>query len=183
MELGVERWVDSPCKPKRLNFSLLLDTHPTKNWVPSSLFWSQTIYWKKTFLIAFTVYKFSKMFVCHVHFQWRSHSLFEKLLGTKSFNIKQCPAELSARIIHIYPLSNQKCSPPLVFFVDFLSSPRTLCETLGMGRKTHPKAKNLLISPTRKIALNKFLSFLIQNEITPPSTSNFHIITLYKFHL
>ena len=57
----------------------------------------------------------------------------------------------------------------------------------GMGNsgdveKSHPTAKNLLISPTRKILLNKFTSSAIKSVIPSPSNSNFHLITLYKLH-
>ena len=52
----------------------------------------------------------------------------------------------------------------------------------GDGEESHPIAKNLLISHTRKIVLNKFTSSFIKNGIPYPSNSNFHLITLYRFH-
>ena len=53
----------------------------------------------------------------------------------------------------------------------------------GDGGESHSTAKNLLISPTRKIPFNKFTLFAIKSVIPFPSNSNFHLITLYKLHL
>ena len=43
---------ESPCKPKSLNFPLLLNITPTKKLSPP-VPWSQITYWKKNVLIAF----------------------------------------------------------------------------------------------------------------------------------
>ena len=40
-----------------------------------------------------------------MHFQFHNHDLFEKLIGIKSLNIKQCPAGFSQRIISSPPVS------------------------------------------------------------------------------
>ena len=45
----------------------------------------------------------------------------------------------------------------------------------GNGEESHPTAKNFLISPTRKIPLNKFTS-AIKNVVPSPSNINFHLI-------
>ena len=47
--------------------------------------------------------------------------------------------------------------------------------------KSYPTAKNLLISSTRKIPLNRFKSFAIKSFISSPSNSNFQVITLATF--
>ena len=51
------------------------------------------------------------------------------------------------------------------------------------GEKFHPTAKNLLISPTRKIPINKFTSSAFKSTISSLPNSDFHLITLYKLHL
>ena len=48
---------------------------------------------------------------------------------------------------------------------------------------THPTAKYLLISATRKIPLNKFTCSANKNLTPFPSNSNFPLITLYRLHL
>ena len=48
----------------------------------------------------------------------------------------------------------------------------------GYGAESHPTAKNLLISPTKKIPLNEFTSSAIKNVIPSSSDSNSHLITL-----
>ena len=53
----------------------------------------------------------------------------------------------------------------------------------GDGGKSYPTAKNLLISPIRKIPLNKFKSFAIKSYISSPSNSNFQVITRCNLHL
>ena len=53
----------------------------------------------------------------------------------------------------------------------------------GYGGKSYPTAKKLLISPIRKIPLNRFKSFGIKSFISSPSNSNFQVITLCNLHL
>ena len=161
---------------KNLNFPLLLDIPPPP--LPLSKHWStysspnrRPPLRKKIYLIAFRQI-LPKMFVCHMHFQLQNHSLFEKLLGTKSFNIRQCPAGLSTRIILLYSPSGQKCLLRLIALlpppgVDYPLSPKSLWESMGMRRESHPTAKNLLIFLTRKTRLNKFTASPIKNVIFP----------------
>ena len=49
----------------------------------------------------------------------------------------------------------------------------------GDGEESHPKAKNLLIYPTRKTPHNEFSSSAIKSVIPSPSDSNFHLFTPY----
>ena len=51
------------------------------------------------------------------------------------------------------------------------------------GEKYYPTTKNLLISPIRKIPLNRLKSFAVKSFISSPSISNFQVIILCNFHL
>ena len=51
------------------------------------------------------------------------------------------------------------------------------------GKKSYPTAKNLLISPIRKIPLKRFKSFAVKSLISSPSNSNFQLIILCNLHL
>ena len=53
----------------------------------------------------------------------------------------------------------------------------------GDGGKSYSTAKNLLISPIRKIPLNRFKSFAIKSFISSSSNSNFQVIILCNLHL
>ena len=53
----------------------------------------------------------------------------------------------------------------------------------GWGEKSYQTSKKLLISPIRKIPLNRFKSFAIKSFISSPSNSNFQVITLCNLHL
>ena len=53
----------------------------------------------------------------------------------------------------------------------------------GDGSKFYPTAKNLLVSPIRRISLNGFKVFAIKSFISSPSNSNFQVITLCNLHL
>ena len=59
----------------------------------------------------------------------------------------------------------------------------SLWVTLGMGKNPTQQAKNLLISPIRKIPLNRFKSFTVKKFISSPSNSNFQVIILFNLHL
>ena len=86
-------------------------SHPYlhKNWFLSSLPWSQATYWERNICNSFWT-SFTKFFVCGMHFQLHNHNLFEKLLGTKSLNTKQCPVGLSPKNCTLYiPLFYKKC--------------------------------------------------------------------------
>ena len=74
-----------------------------------------------------------------------------------------------------------RCYPHQVWTVS--PSPEPFWETLVMRRESHPRAKKLLILPTRKSSLNKFTSSPIKMSVIPLSYSNFHVIILYKLHL
>ena len=61
--------------------------------------------------------------------------------------------------------------------------PWTFIGNPGDGEKSYPIAKNLLISPIRKIPLNRFKSFAVKSFIFSPSNSNFQVIILCNLHL
>ena len=144
----------SPCKTRSLNFSLLLDITPSS---PSSLITVHVLE-KKEFLIAFrqilpkilpAAYIFSNTIMINLKY----------FTGNKSLSKKQCPAELSPRII------------PLNIYG----------KPWGWGRipANSQKFSNF---PTRKILLNKFTSSTVKSVIPSPSNSNFHLITPYKLY-
>ena len=64
----------------------------------------------------------------------------KKFLGTKSLDTKQCAGGLSFGIISHYP-------------------PKSLSETLGMGKNKSQQPKILLLSPTSK---NPLINLLLQ---------------------
>ena len=66
--------------------------------------------------------------------------------------------------------------------VDCSPFPWTFMGNPGDGEKSYPTAKNLLISPIRKIPLNRFKSFAVKSFISSPSNSNFQVIILYNLH-
>ena len=70
--------------------------------------------------------------------------------------------------------SGVDCSPPFRW---------TFMGDSGDGGKSYPAAKSLLISPVRKIPLNRFKSFAIKSFITSPLSSNYQVITLCNLHL
>ena len=65
------------------------------------------------------------------------------------------------------------CSP---FPCTFMGNP-------GDGTKSNPTVKNLLITPIRKIPVNRFKSFAIKSLISSPSNMNFQVIILCNLHL
>ena len=67
--------------------------------------------------------------------------------------------------------------------VDCSPFPWTFMGNPGDGEKSYPTAKNLLISPIRKIPLNRFKSFAVKSFISSPSNSNFQVIILCNLHL
>ena len=54
------------------------------------------------------------IFAGDMHFQLHNHNLFEKVLGTKSLNVKRCPIGLSPRIIPSVSQFLPKTSPSLM---------------------------------------------------------------------
>ena len=137
-------WGGSPWKPKSLNFTLLLDITPNKKLTPP-VPRSQTTYWKKKVsLIAFRQI-LSKILPEACIFSNTIMSYLKKLVGTKSFNLKQCPAGLFSWIIPHYRHKH-------------------IWETLAMGKNTTQQLKFTHFSTTRKKTLNKFTS-AIKNVI------------------
>ena len=61
--------------------------------------------------------------------------------------------------------------------------PLNLMGNPGDEEKSYPTAKNLLISPIRKILLNRFKSFAVKSFISSSSNSNFQVIILCNLHL
>ena len=92
------------CQPKIMNFPLLCDINTTKNLsppVPPLI--TDYILEKKVSLIAFTEI-LPKILPAVCTFSYTIKTYFKRLVGNKSFNTKQCLAELSLRIIpHYYP--------------------------------------------------------------------------------
>ena len=80
-----EDWRGSSCKPKSLNFPLLLDITPTKNLSPHV--------GKKVSLIAFKQID-PKIFPVAYIFSNTIMTSLKKLIGNKSLNTKQSPAGL-----------------------------------------------------------------------------------------
>ena len=67
--------------------------------------------------------------------------------------------------------------------VDCSPFPRTFMGNPADGEKSYPTAKQLLISPVRKILLNRFKSFAVKSFISSSSNSNFQVIILCNLHL
>ena len=67
--------------------------------------------------------------------------------------------------------------------IDWFPLPWTFMGNPGGGEKSNPIAKNLLISPIRKIPLNRFKSFAVKSFISCPSNSNFKVIILCNLYL
>ena len=67
--------------------------------------------------------------------------------------------------------------------VDCSPFPRTFMGNPADGKKSYPTAKQLLISPIRKILLNRFKSFAVKSFISSSSNSNFQVIILCNLHL
>ena len=114
----------------------------------------------------------------------RPNTILQVFLGTKSLKYKTAEQDYLPNLYPLYPLSDKKiplplmllCCPHQVWTVP--PPPESLWETLGMGEEFHPTAKNLLISPTRKIFFNKIMSSPIRNLIPFASNNDFHVITL-----
>ena len=117
--------------------------------------------------------------------------LWTSSIKTKSLNTKQCPAGLSPRIIYLIhlpdtwspflPKMSKSCCTIQVWTVPNL--PLNLCGRPWGWGKSCPTVKKLLISPIRKIPLNRFKSFAIKSFISSPSNSNFQVIILCNLHL
>ena len=111
--------------------------------------------------------------------------IWKSSINTKSLDTKPYPAGLSPRIIcqasPFLPKMSQNCYTHQG--VDCSSFPWAFMGNLGKGKKSYPTAKNLLISPIRKILLNRFKSFVVKSFISSPSNSNFQVIILYNLHL
>ena len=67
-------------------------------------------------------------------------------------------------------LSYQKCHET---GVDCSPFPWTFMGNPGNGEKSYPTAKNLLISPIRKIPFNRFKSFAVKSLISSPIKQQF----------
>ena len=143
----------SPVMPKILNFTHLVNVTPHQkvgSFSFSSCFTLYSLDWdhilEKRISNSFQT-NLTKNFACGAHFQIHfhfsyfifsyNHHLFEKLIGTKSFNTKLCPVELSPWIITSYiPSSYQKYTPPLILLLpspgmDYpVPSPKSLGETM-----------------------------------------------------
>ena len=148
----------SSCKPKSLNFPLLLNITPTKILSPL-VPWSQTtILEKKLSLIAFRKILL-KIFPEACIFSNTIMTCLITFVGTKSLNTKQCPEGLSLRIIPHYLRKH-------------------LWETLGMGKNPTQQPKIYSFPPPEKSPLINLLLLLSKVSFLPLSNSNFHLITL-----
>ena len=132
MEEGGGEGRGSPCKPKSLNFPLLLDSTPTKKLSPLSL--DHRPYIGRLSLIAFLKILFEVSIFCHA-----VTTYLKKLVGTKPLNIKQCPAGLSPRVIPRHHLKH-------------------LWETMEMGKNStqQPKIYSFL-PPEKSLLISLFL--------------------------
>ena len=106
---------------------------------------------------------FTESLACGAHFQFHSHELFEKSIGIKSINIKQCLAGLSPRVILPVSSLSQKMSPPIIMLRCLqvwtaLSLPPSLCEKSwewGETPNQQPKIAHFLHkkNPPHQIAI------------------------------
>ena len=150
----------APCKSISLKLPLLLDVTPHQNFEsPVALLIADHILEKKVSLIVFRQILPKLFSVAHI-FSNKIMTNWRNLVGNKSLNIKQCPARLPLRIL---PLNHYG-------------------KHWGWGR-IPANSQNLLISPTRKILLNKFTSSTIKSFVPSPSNSNLCLITLCNLHL
>ena len=153
-------WGGALCKPKSFLFCWI--SPPPKSRVPPFVPWLHTTYCKN---VSDSFRKIlSKIFPLAYIFNHTIMANLKKLIGTKSFNTKQCPAGLSHRIVRHYPLE-------------------LLWKTLGYEEVSQPTRNKLVTFLTRKIVFNKFKCSAIKNVITFLSHSNFHLMALFKHHL
>ena len=104
----------------------------------------------------------------------------KKLVWTKSFNTKQCPAGLSPRIIpHVFPFL-PKMSPLLMLFCcphQVRTVPAFVWTFVGNPRDRSiipPSSQKFSHFLHQKISINKFRSSAIKNVISCLSDRNFH---------
>ena len=160
----------SPCKSKSLNFLLLLDKNIT-NWEILHIYWEKT---SNSFKISF-----NKKFACSMHsvtqlwLIWKSSITAKSLSRIISQNHMPGISLLTKNVTKLLHPPGVDCSP---FPWTFMGNP-------GDGEKSYPTAKNLLISPIRKIPLNRFKSFAVKSFISSPSNSSFQVIILCNLYL
>ena len=160
---------ESRCKPKSLNFSLLLGKNITYREIPHI----EKKYISNSFKTSLT-----KIFLA-AFIQLHNFDLFGKVrlklspLIQNSVQQDYIP-ESYAR----YLFSYQKCQKIVASSKCGLSP-----LPLNLYWKPYSTAKNLLIFPIRKIPLNRFKSFAIESFIYSPSNRNFQVITLCNLHL
>ena len=90
--------------------------------------------------------------------------LYKSSIKIKSLNTKPCQPGLFPRIIcqaspFLPKISQNRCTHQLWTVPP---SPETLWLILGMGEKSYLTAKILLISPIRKVPLNRFKFFSVK---------------------
>ena len=180
----------SPCRPKSLNFPLLLDITPTKkssHTIP--LLITDHLLGKGVSLIALREILLKLLFGACI-FSYTIMTYLKKLDGTKTLNAKQCPLGSSPRIIPQVSPFLPKMSPPLMLFccthevwtvTPFLCE--TLWETLGMGENPTQQSNIYSFLPPEKCPLIDLHLPLSRLSFLPPSNSNFHVITLCQLHL
>ena len=106
----------------------------------------------------------------------------ESSIKTKSLNAKPCQQDyLPESYARRHLPSYQKCHKIVVpTRCGLFPFPWTFIGNSGDG---NPTPKNLLISPIRKIPLNRFKSFAVKSFISSPSNSNFQVNILCNLHL
>ena len=143
-------------------------------------------YWEKRYISLLTFRQVLKKILPAVCIQLQLWLLWISLNKTKSLNKKQCPAGLSPRIIcqvsPFLPKMSQNCCTHQVLWTGS-PFPWTFMGNPGDGEKSYPIAKNLLISPIRKIPLNRFKSFAFKCFISSSSKNSVQVITLCNLHL
>ena len=107
---------------------------------PIPLLTTDHILSRKVSLITFRKI-FPKILSVACIFSYTMKIYWKKLVQTKSFNTKQCPAGLSPRIKLQISLFLPKISSPLML----------LCCTYQEWGESYPTAKDFLISPSKKI--------------------------------
>ena len=172
----------SGCPTEQGNWGEGVSLQASKFKLSPSVGWKHHILGNSTYLEKRYLWRYH---ACSMHSVTQSWLISKSSIKTKSLNTKQCPAGLSPRIISqvspFLPKVSKNCYTHQVWTVPPSHEP--LMGNPKDGGKSNPTAKNLLISPIRKIALNRFKSFAVKSFISSPSNNNFQVIILCNLHL
>ena len=166
----------SPCKPKSLNFLLLVD----KN----IIYWQIPHIGEKGISNSFQT-SFNKILPAAC-IQLHNYELFEKVRLKLSPLIQDSVQQdyLPESYVRYLP-SYQKCQKIVAPFRCGLlpPSPETLWESLGMGENPTQQPKIYSFFAIKEVPFNRFKSFPIKSFISSPSNINFQVIILCNLHL